>query len=65
MATIRDNEGYFTHEANEYSKDIGPCVKKMLNLAKDKGFNISDAFYLIMTEVNTQQLLDLLRYNSR
>ena len=60
MVRVRDEHGNWTKEASEYTCRIKDIIKGMLKLGEDMGFNNEDIFYLIVTEVNTQQLLNLL-----
>ena len=60
MARVRDEYNHWTHEASDYSKQIESKIEQMLKLGEDMGFNNEDIFYMIVTEVNAQQLLRML-----
>ena len=60
MAKVRDENNEWTQEASNYTEQIGVEIRKMLNLGEDMGFNNEDIFYMIVTEVNAQQLLRML-----
>ena len=59
MSKVRNETSEWTHEAADYSERISNSIKDMLNLGEDMGFNNEDIFYMIVTEVHTQQLLRL------
>ena len=60
MPRVRDENNQWTHEASTYTNEIEGLVNKMLNLGKEMGFNNEDIFYLIVTEVHEQQLMNLI-----
>ena len=60
MPRVRDKGNYWTAEAKEYTSEIEPFIRKMLDLGDKKGFNNEDIFYLIVSAVNEQQLLKIL-----
>ena len=59
MSKVRNEKSEWTHEAADYTEQIGAAIRNMLNLGEDMGFNNEDIFYMIVTEVHTQQLLRL------
>lgn len=60
MARVRNENNEWTHEADTYTNEIAGLVNKMLNLGKEIGLNNEDIFYLIVTEVHEQQLMNLI-----
>lgn len=59
MSRVRNEKSEWTQEASDYIEQIEVAIRNMLNLGKDMGFNNEDIFYMITTEVYTQQLLQL------
>lgn len=59
MSRVRNEKSEWTQEASDYIEQIEVEIRNMLNLGKDMGFNNEDIFYMITTEVYTQQLLQL------
>lgn len=59
MSRVRNEKSEWTQEAFNYIEQIEVAIINMLNLGKDMGFNNEDIFYMITTEVYTQQLLQL------
>lgn len=59
MPRVRNEKSEWTREASNYVEQIGVAIRNMLNLGEDMGFNNEDIFYMITTEVYTQQLLQL------
>ncbi len=59
MSRVRDEKSEWTQEALNYVEQIEVVIRNMLNLGEDMGFNNEDIFYMITTEVYTQQLLQL------
>lgn len=59
MPRVRNEKSEWTREASDYTEQIGAAIRNMLNLGKEMGFNNEDIFYMIVTEVHTQQLLRL------
>ncbi len=59
MSRIRNEKSEWTREALNYVEQIEVVIRNMLNLGEDMGFNNEDIFYMITTEVYTQQLLRL------
>lgn len=60
MLRVRNEQSEWTREASDYTEQIGAAIRNMLNLGEDMGFNNEDIFYMIVTEVHTQQLLKLI-----
>lgn len=59
MSRVRNEKSEWTQEALNYVEQIEVTIRNMLNLGEDMGFNNEDIFYMITTEVYTQQLLQL------
>ena len=59
MSRVRNEKSEWTQEALNYVEQIEVVIRNMLNLGEDIGFNNEDIFYMITTEVYTQQLLRL------
>lgn len=59
MSRVRNEKSEWTQEALNYVEQIEVVIRNMLNLGEDMGFNNEDIFYMITTEVYTQQLLRL------
>ncbi len=59
MSRVRNEKSEWTQEALNYVEQIEVAIRNMLNLGEDMGFNNEDIFYMITTEVYTQQLLQL------
>lgn len=59
MSRVRNEKSEWTQEALSYVEQIEVVIRNMLNLGEDMGFNNEDIFYMITTEVYTQQLLRL------
>lgn len=59
MSRVRNEKSEWTQEALSYVEQIEVAIRNMLNLGEDMGFNNEDIFYMITTEVYTQQLLQL------
>lgn len=59
MSRVRNEKSEWTQEALNYVEQIEVVIRNMLNLGEDMGFNNEDIFYMIITEVYTQQLLRL------
>lgn len=59
MSRVRNEKSEWTQEALSYVEQIEVVIRNMLNLGEDMGFNNEDIFYMITTEVYTQQLLQL------
>lgn len=59
MSRVRNEKSEWTQEALNYVEQIEVVIRNMLNLGEDMGFNNEDIFYMITTEVYTQQLLQL------
>lgn len=59
MSRVRNEKSEWTQEASDYIEQIEVAIRNMLNLGEDMGFNNEDIFYMITTEVYTQQLLRL------
>ena len=59
MSRVRNEKSEWTREASNYIEQIEVTIRNMLNLGEDMGFNNEDIFYMITTEVYTQQLLRL------
>lgn len=59
MSRVRNEKSEWTREASNYIEQIEVAIRNMLNLGEDMGFNNEDIFYMITTEVYTQQLLQL------
>ena len=59
MSRVRNEKFEWTQEALNYVEQIEVVIRNMLNLGEDMGFNNEDIFYMITTEVYTQQLLRL------
>jgi hypothetical protein len=59
MSRVRNEKSEWTQEASNYVEQIEVVIRNMLNLGEDMGFNNEDIFYMITTEVYTQQLLRL------
>ena len=64
MSKVRNEKSDWTHEASNYTEQIKDNIENMLNLGEDMGFSNEDIFYMIVTEVHTQQLLKLLEKQS-
>ena len=64
MSKVRHEKFDWTHEASNYNEQIKDDIENMLNLGEDMGFSNEDIFYMIVTEVHTQQLLKLLEKQS-
>ena len=60
MPRVRNEKSEWTCEASDYTEQIRAEIRNMLNLGEDMGFNNEDIFYMIVTEVHTQQLLRLI-----
>ena len=61
MAKVRDEKNQWTEDASTFTSEIKDRISSVLDLAEKMGFSNEDAFYLIVTEVNEQQLLRLLK----
>jgi hypothetical protein len=61
MPRVRDDKYHWTPEADEYISTIKPYISNMIQLGENMGFDEAQIFYLVVSELDDAQLINILK----